>query len=194
VALARQVIGAGTELYVDATAGIPPGRRCGRAPDGDYHVTWFEEPVSSQDLAGLAAVRSQVLPDVAAGELQLVAGRFCAADRGRGGGLLATRPDPLRRISEFMRGAALAAAHSMQVSAHCAPTLHAHVGAATANLRHVEYFHDHQRIERLLFDGALDAHGGVLTPDPGRPGLGIQLRAADAEQYRRFVRHAAGIR
>jgi L-alanine-DL-glutamate epimerase-like enolase superfamily enzyme len=89
------------------------------------------------------------------------------------------------RISEFMRGAALAAAHSMQVSAHCAPTLHAHVSAATANLRHVEYFHDHQRIEQLLFDGALDAQGGVLTPDPGQPGLGVQLRTADAEQYRR---------
>jgi len=65
------------------------------------------------------------------------------------------------------------------------PTLHAHVGAATANLRHVEYFHDYQRIDRLLFDGALDAHGGVLTPDPGQPGLGVQLRAADAQQYRR---------
>lgn len=81
--------------------------------------------------------------------------------------------------------AALAAAHSMQVSAHCAPTLHAHVGAATANLRHVEYFHDHQRVDKLLFDGALDARGGVLTPDPGRPGLGVQLRVADAQQYRR---------
>lgn len=72
----------------------------------------------------------------------------------------------------------------MQVSAHCAPTLHAHVGAATANLRHVGYFHDHQGIDRLLFDGALDAHGGVLTPDPGHPGLGVQLRAADAQRYR----------
>jgi L-alanine-DL-glutamate epimerase-like enolase superfamily enzyme len=72
----------------------------------------------------------------------------------------------------------------MPVSAHCAPTLHAHVGAATANLRHVECFHDYQRIDRLLFDGALDAHGGVLTPDPGHPGLGVQLRAADARRYR----------
>ena len=88
-------------------------------------------------------------------------------------------------ITEFARGAALAAAHSIQVSAHCAPTLHAHVGAATPNLRHVEYFHDHQRIERLLFDGALGAQSGMLTPDPARSGLGVQLRAADAAQYRR---------
>jgi hypothetical protein len=53
------------------------------------------------------------------------------------------------------------------------------------NLRHLEYFHDHQRIERMLFDGALDPYGGELTPDPGQPGLGLQLRAAVAERYRR---------
>jgi L-alanine-DL-glutamate epimerase-like enolase superfamily enzyme len=68
---------------------------------------------------------------------------------------------------------------------HCAPNLYAHVGAAVPNLRHVEYFHDHQRIERLFFDGALDPRGGVLTPDPDRPGLGMELRTADAERYRR---------
>lgn len=90
--------------------------------------------------------------------------------------------DDADRIS----GQHVAAAHNVQVSAHCAPTLHAHVGvAASPNLRHVEYFHDHQRIERLLFDRALDPPGGLLIPDLGRPGLGVQLRAADAAQYQR---------
>jgi hypothetical protein len=71
------------------------------------------------------------------------------------------------------------------VSAHCAPNLHAHAGVAVPNLRHVEYFHDHQRIERMLFDGALGPGGGVLTPAPDRPGLGLVLKVADAERYRR---------
>ena len=87
-------------------------------------------------------------------------------------------------ITDFLRGAALAAAHNVQVSGHCAPNLHAHVAAAVPNLRHLEYFHDHQRIERILFDGTLDPEGGTLTPDPGRPGLGLELRSADAEPYR----------
>jgi L-alanine-DL-glutamate epimerase-like enolase superfamily enzyme len=186
VALARQVIGPDTELYVDANGGYTTGQAVRVAHRmADYGVTWFEEPVSSQNLAGLASVRSQVQPDVAAGEYS-----WSLADSARlidAGAVDCLQLDLTRcgGISEFVRGAALAAAHSMQVSAHCAPTLHAQVGAATANLRHVEYFHDHQRIDRLLFDGALDAHGGVLTPDPGRPGLGVQLRAADAQQYRR---------
>jgi len=64
--------------------------------------------------------------------------------------------------------------------------VHAHVGAATENLRHIEYFHDHQRIEQLLFEGTLDPLGGVLSPDPGRPGLGLELRITDAEKYRRL--------
>ncbi len=186
VALARQVIGPDTELYVDANGGYTTGQAVRVAHRmADYGVTWFEEPVSSQNLAGLASVRSQVQPDVAAGEYS-----WSLADSARlidAGAVDCLQLDLTRcgGISEFVRGAALAAAHSMQVSAHCAPTLHAQVGAATANLRHVEYFHDHQRIDRLLFDGALGAHGGVLTPDPGRPGLGVQLRAADAQQYRR---------
>lgn len=87
-------------------------------------------------------------------------------------------------VTEFLRGAALAAAHNVQVSGHCAPNLHAQVALAVPNLRHLECFHDHQRIERMFFDGTLDPEGGVLTPEPGRPGLGLELRAADAERYR----------
>jgi L-alanine-DL-glutamate epimerase-like enolase superfamily enzyme len=186
VALARQIIGPDTELYVDANGGYTTGQAVRVAHQmSEYGVTWFEEPVSSQNLAGLAAVRSQVQPDVAAGEYSWSLADSAALIAAGAVDCLQLDLTRCGGISEFVRGAALAAAHSMQVSAHCAPTLHAHVGAATANLRHVEYFHDHQRIERLLFDGALDAHGGVLTPDPGRPGLGVELRAVDAEQYRR---------
>ena len=68
-------------------------------------------------------------------------------------------------------------------SAHCAPNLHAHAGVAVPNLRHVEYFHDHQRIERMLFDGALNPECGILTPIQ-EPGLGMTFREADAEKYR----------
>jgi L-alanine-DL-glutamate epimerase-like enolase superfamily enzyme len=186
VALARDVIGPDAELYVDANGGYTVGQAVRVAQQmAGYEVTWFEEPVSSQDVAGLAAVRSQVLPDVAAGEYS-----WSLADSARllaAGAVDCLQLDVTRcgGISEFLRGAALAAAQGMQVSAHCAPNLHAHAGAGAPNLRHVEYFHDHQRIERLLFDGTLDPQGGALSPDPGRPGLGLELRTADAEQYRR---------
>jgi len=52
------------------------------------------------------------------------------------------------------------------------------------NLRHLEYFFDHARADRLLFDGVLDPHGGALHLDLSRPGMGLDLKRADAERYR----------
>jgi L-alanine-DL-glutamate epimerase-like enolase superfamily enzyme len=182
--LAREIIGTDTELYVDANGGYSVGQAVRVADElGAIGVTWFEEPVSSQDLAGLAAVREQVRPDVAAGEYS-----WSLAESARLIGAVDCLQLDVTRcggISEFLRGAALAAAHNLEVSGHCAPNLHAHVGAAVPNLRHVEYFHDHQRIERMLFDGTLDPSGGAMRPDPDRPGHGLVLRVADAERYRR---------
>ena len=184
--LAREVIGPDAELYVDANGGYSAGQAIRVADElAAIGVSWFEEPVSSQDLAGLAAVRQQVRPDVAAGEYS-----WSLADSARlieAGAVDCLQLDVTRcgGVTEFIRGAALAAANHLQVSGHCAPNLHAHVGAAVPNLRHVEYFHDHQRIERLFFDGALDPAGGTLRPEPDRPGHGLTQRHADTERYRR---------
>jgi L-alanine-DL-glutamate epimerase-like enolase superfamily enzyme len=186
VELAREVIGPEAELYVDANGGYTTGQAVRVATElAACGVTWFEEPVSSQDLGGLAAVRRQVLPDVAAGEYS-----WSLADSAAliGAGAVDCLQLDVTRcggITEFLRGAGLAAAHNLQVSGHCAPNLHAHVAAAVPNLRHVEYFHDHQRIETMLFDGALDPRGGTMRPDQDRPGHGMALRKADAERYRR---------
>jgi len=185
VALARKVIGPDTELYVDANGGYGTGQavRAG-AWLCDYGVTWFEEPVSSQSPAGLAAVRDQVAPDVAAGEYS-----WTLADSARlldAGAVDCLQLDATRcgRITGFLRVAALAEARGVQVSGHCAPAAHAHVASAIPNLRHLEYFHDHQRIEAMFFDGTTDPAGGVLTPDLDRPGHGLEFREADAERYR----------
>ena len=185
VALAREVIGPDAELYVDANGGYTVGQAVRVAGWlADYGVSWFEEPVSSRDLAGLATVRQAAAADVAAGEYS-----WSLADSAAlidAGAVDCLQLDVTRcgGITEFLRGSALAAAHNLQVSGHCAPNLHARAGVAVPNLRHVEYFHDHQRIERMLFDGALAPDGGILTPDPDQPGLGLALREPDADRYR----------
>ena len=185
VRFAREVIGPDAELYVDANGGYTTGQAVRVAAELDAcGVTWFEEPVSSQDLAGLAEIRRQVRPDVAAGEYS-----WSLADSAAliGAGAVDCLQLDVTRcggVTEFLRGAALAAANQLQVSGHCAPNLHAHVAAAVPNLRHVEYFHDHQRIEQMLFDGTLDPHGGTMRPDPGRAGHGMTLRDTDAEPFR----------
>ena len=185
VGVAREAIGEGAELYVDANGGL--GRkqavRFGRAV-ADFGVSWFEEPVSSDDLAGLHEVRALVEADVAAGEYGYDLAyfeRMCAA-----GAVDVLQADVSRcaGVSEWLRAAAIAAAHGLQISAHCAPSLHLHIACAVPNVRHLEYFADHVRVDRLLFDGVVDPKDGSLAPDLSRPGIGLELRRADAAPYR----------
>ena len=185
VEFARKVIGPGAELYVDANGGY--GRkqavRMARAM-AEHDVTWFEEPVSSDDLDGLREVRDQVDPDVTAGEYGYDLPYFARMVDAQAVDCLQVDVTRCGGITEWLRAASVAAARGLQVSGHCAPNLHAHVAAAVPNFRHLEYFHDHARIETMLFDGALDPSGGVLRPDASRPGLGLTLKDASCARYR----------
>jgi L-alanine-DL-glutamate epimerase-like enolase superfamily enzyme len=86
-------------------------------------------------------------------------------------------------ISGFLAAGTLCGAHHVDLSAHCAPSLHVHPACAIPNFRHVEYFHDHVRIEAMLFDGAAGARDGAIAPDLSRPGLGIEFKHADAARF-----------
>jgi L-alanine-DL-glutamate epimerase-like enolase superfamily enzyme len=185
IAFARSVIGPEAELYVDANGGYTRKQavRMARAM-ADSRVSWFEEPVSSDDLDGLREVRDQVDPDVTAGEYGYDLPYFARMVGAQSVDCLQVDVTRCGGITEFQRAAAVAAASGLQVSAHCAPNLHAHVCAATPNLRHLEYFHDHVRIEQMFFDGALDPAGGVLRPDTSRVGLGLSLKECNAAPYR----------
>ena len=185
MALARHVIGPQTELFVDANGGYQRKQAVRvMSAAADLDVRWFEEPVSSDDLDGLREVRNAVQADVTAGEYGYdltYFRRMCAA-----GAVDCLQADVSRcgGISEWLRAAAVAASYGLEISGHCAPHLHAAAATAVPNLRHLEWFHDHVRIESMFFDGALDPAGGKVRPDPDAPGLGLTLRAADAERYR----------
>jgi L-alanine-DL-glutamate epimerase-like enolase superfamily enzyme len=186
VAVARDAIGPDVELMVDANGAWSAERAVEMAHRfAQQQVRWLEEPVSSDDLAGLRHVRARVPAGVAvaAGEYATDAYAF---ERLLGAGAVDVLQADVTRcggVTGFLRAGALAAAHGTDLSAHCAPNLSAHVMAAVPRARHIEYFHDHVRIEWMLFDGVLEPHGGALAPDPGRPGLGLELRRSDAARY-----------
>ncbi|WP_341770829.1 enolase C-terminal domain-like protein [Amycolatopsis arida] len=185
VARVRQLAGSGTELFVDANGGYTVGQavRVGRRL-AEWDVTWFEEPVSSDDLAGLRQVRAAVDADVTAGEygydLPYFA-RMIGADA-----VDCVQVDAVRcgGYTEWFRIAAVAAAHNLDVSAHTAPNVSVHAAVGTPNFRHVEWFADHERVEPMLFDGGLDPVGGRAAPDLSAPGHGMTLKEADAERHR----------
>lgn len=182
VELARKVIGERAELYVDANGAYTRKQAIRMARTfRDAGVTWFEEPVSSDDLVGLREVRTAIDVDVAAGEYGYELTYFermadavdvLQVDASRCGG-----------FSEWLRAAAIAAAHGLEVSAHTAQSLHVHVAGAAPNLRHIEYFVDHARADRLLFDGVVDLNAGALRPDPSRSGIGLDVKHPDVDAY-----------
>ena len=146
-------------------------------------VEWFEEPVTSDDLAGLGRLRRRTDLEVAAGEYGYDLAyfqRMCAA-----GAVDCLQVDVTRcgGITEWLRIAAVAAAHHLDVSAHCAPNATLAVACATSNFRHQEWFHDHVRIESMLFTGAARAADGVVRPG-GAPGTGLTFKHHEAEGYR----------
>jgi L-alanine-DL-glutamate epimerase-like enolase superfamily enzyme len=185
VELARETVGDDVELFVDANGAysVAQAVRVGYAL-AEHGVTWYEEPVSSENLAGLRHVRSQVSVDVAAGEYGYHLPYFDTMVDAGAVDCLQVDVTRCGGYGEWLRTAALAAGRSLEVSGHCAPNLSAHVAAATPNFRHLEYFHDHERIEGMLFDGVLSPVDGCLRPDIDRPGHGLTLKPSAADAYR----------
>lgn len=186
-AVARAAIGDDAELFVDANSAYTRNEalRFARAFAEEAAVSWLEQPLPPEDLEGLRFLRTRVPPEIelADGEygyepdyfrrlLMADAVDVVMADATRCGG-----------VTGFMKVAALCDAWQRPLSTHCAPALHVHPGCAAAAVRHAEYFHDHERIERLLFDGVPSLEGGALRPDGAQPGHGLAFKWADAERF-----------
>lgn len=182
----RRAIGHDPDLFVDANGAYSRKQALAQAQIfSDFGVNWFEEPVSSDDLAGLRLLRDRAPAgiEIAAGEygydltyfqrmLAAEAVDVLQADATRCGG-----------ITGFLQVAALCQAFHVPLSAHTAPALHTHVCCAATPVRHIEYFHDHVRIERIFFDGVRRPVNGELQPDLSRPGMGLELKHADAQRF-----------
>ncbi|MGV9991121.1 enolase C-terminal domain-like protein [Streptomyces sp. NPDC003374] len=184
----REAIGDGVELFADANGAL--GRKEALYWAHRFHeqwdVRWFEEPVSSADVEGLALLRER-----GPARLEIAAGEYAYTTRDfvnlvDGGAVDCLQADVTRcgGITGVLEVAGLAAARHLDLSAHCAPAVSAHAFCAVRRLRHLEYFHDHVRFESLVFDGTLPPEAGALRPDTGRPGLGLDVKWADAEPHR----------
>ncbi len=186
VAEARDAIGT-AELFVDANGAYSRKQALWFADAfASLRVVWFEEPVYHHDLEGLRQVRER-----APAGMDVAAGEYCYAGYDFWNLLAAEAVDCLQAdatrcggFSGLIAADGLCQAAAMPLSTHCAPYAALHGALACKTLRHVEYFYDHVRIERMFFEGAGDPFDGALVPDLSRPGIGLSLRHADAEPYR----------
>lgn len=186
VRIAREAIGPESELYVDANGAYSRKQALEQSElFSDHNVSWFEEPVSSDDMNGLHLIRNRAPAgmEIAAGEygydifyfrrmLDAGAVDVLQADITRCGG-----------ITGMMQVAALCQTEHVSLSCHTAPALHTHAACAIPPLRHIEYFHDHVRIENMFFEGTPQPVNGELRPDLSRPGLGLELKKVNMQKF-----------
>lgn len=186
VRVGRDAIGPDVELMVDANGAWSHADALAMAerfaPD---RVIWLEEPVSSDDLSGLRLLR-----DRAPAGMAIAAGEYGYSSFGfrrllDAGAVDVLQVDATRcgGYTGFLRAAVLADAAPVPISSHCAPALHLPVCLAAPRVRHMEYFHDHVRIEQLLLDGVSTPERGDLTCDLTRPGIGLELKETDAARF-----------
>jgi L-alanine-DL-glutamate epimerase-like enolase superfamily enzyme len=187
VCVAKSAIGKRT-LFVDANGAYSTGQALALADvfRREAGVAWFEEPVSSDDLDGLRTMRLRAPAgmEIAAGEYGYTTDYF---RRMLSAGAVDVQQADITRcggVTAFLQVAALCEAHHIDLSGHCGPAIHLHAACAAPRFRQLEWFHDHVRIEHMLFDGAPTPRDGVIRPDLSRPGMGLAFKRNDAAAYR----------
>jgi L-alanine-DL-glutamate epimerase-like enolase superfamily enzyme len=183
---ARAAIGSRPKLFIDANGAYGRKQALQEAEEfTKYNISWFEEPVSSDDLEGLHFIREHapVPIEVAAGEYGYDLDYFRRMLEAGAVDVLQADATRCAGFTGFLQAANVCEARHVPLSAHCAPALHVHVACAAQPMRHIEYFHDHVRIENMFFDGVPKPVNGALHPDLSRPGIGLELKRADAERF-----------
>ncbi|MGZ8196394.1 MAG: enolase C-terminal domain-like protein [Methylosarcina sp.] len=186
VAAAREAIGSTPELFVDANGAYSRKQALAMAKAfAEMGVSWFEEPVPSDDLEGLRLLRDRGPQgmDISAGEYGYDSFYFRRMLEAGTVDVLQADATRCAGMTGFMQAATLCQAFNVPLSSHCAPSMHVHACCAALPVRHLEYFHDHARIEKMLFDGALDPVKGELAPDLSRPGSRLVFKHRDALPY-----------
>ena len=187
VRVARLAIGSERRLFVDANGGYTVTQAIAMAHRfAEQGVTWFEEPVSSDHLMSLNQVRQRAPlgMDIAAGEYGYAAWYFRDMLAAQAVTVLQADATRCGGVSGFLDAASLCWAYGLPLSAHCGPSMHVHVCCSVPRAVHMEFFHDHARIERMFFDGFCEPVNGEMVPDLGRPGMGLDLKVQDAARFR----------
>lgn len=184
---AREAIGGDVSLFVDANGAYTVKQAIDKSYQfAQYDISWFEEPVTSENLDGLRFIRDHVqsLVNVTAGEYGYTLPYFNKMLEAKAVDVLQADATRCGGITGFLKAGHLAEAYELPFSSHCAPMLHLAAALSLPSFYIAEYFHDHVRIESMLFDGFVHQKNGYMQPDMSRPGLGVEFKYRDAEKYK----------
>ncbi|MFB4294009.1 mandelate racemase/muconate lactonizing enzyme family protein [Nonomuraea sp. ATR24] len=167
----RVHLGDDVPLMVDANQqwDRPAAARMGRALE-EYGLVWIEEPLDAHDHAGHAALAAALDTPIATGEMLTSVAEHAELIRAGGADILQPDAPRVGGITPFLRLAALAEHHRLQLAPHFAMEIHLHLAAAYGLEPWVEHF---EWLEPLFEERLEIRDGRMLVPD--RPGLGLTL-------------------
>lgn len=183
---ARAVIGSSNELFVDANGAYT----CKQALEfaerfKESEVSWFEEPVIADDLAGLHLMRNRAPAgmNIAAGEYSYEIFYFKRMLEAKAVDVLQADATRCCGFTGFFQACHLSRAFNIPISSHTAPSIHVHPCVTQASVCHMEYFYDHERIEQMFFEGCPELKNGALYPHLDRFGHGLELKEKSLKKY-----------
>ncbi|WP_199439807.1 L-talarate/galactarate dehydratase [Umezawaea beigongshangensis] len=171
VAAVREHVGDAVPLMVDANQqwDRPTAMRVSRALE-QFDLVWIEEPLDAHDAEGHAELARSLDTAVATGEMLTSVAEH--HELIRRGAVDVLQPDAPRigGITQFLKLAALAEHHNLQIAPHFAMEIHVHLAAAYP----IEPWVEHFDWLHPLFEERLEIAGGRMHLSD-RPGLGITL-------------------
>ena len=190
----REAVGPEVQLFIDANCSLDYFHALALAQRiQPYGITFFEEPVTQNDIPNLARLRAKTSIPLAAGQNEGLASRFRDL-------LVAQAVDVVQPnacisggFTQCVRIAGMAAAFNTRFANGGAwphHNMHLHAGLANGSL--VEYHAVAVECCKLVFDGLPEPHNGTLTL-PELPGLGFAPnRERIAELARRPLSRGVG--
>ncbi len=184
VTAVRDAVGYDVALYVDANSAYHPKQAIYLAKEFEQsQVGWFEEPVLTEDVEGLARIVGATSIQIATGEQEYSVHGFR--------GLLSAaavdivQPDVFRvgGVTAWLRIAELAETFNRPVAPHLAPLVHLHLACTIPNLKSLEYRDIDMEADRGWYHDVPQLNGGTWSPFPDRLGLGLELDPYAVERW-----------
>ncbi|MGB1356477.1 MAG: mandelate racemase/muconate lactonizing enzyme family protein, partial [Candidatus Puniceispirillaceae bacterium] len=184
VAAVRDAVGAEAELFIDANCSLDYFHAVELAGAlTPYHISFFEEPITQNDVRQMAELRRQTGMRVACGQNEAQSYRF--RDMLVAGAVDIIQPNVVITggFTQCQKIAALAASFNVGIDNGGAwPFFNAHLQAGIANGGLVEHHYSSVEACRLIYDGLPEPVDGWLTMNDA-PGLGFELNPARMQTY-----------
>jgi mandelate racemase len=150
----------------------------GRALDQEG-IYWLEEPIRHDDYAGNATLVRELQTPIQIGENFSESPAMAVALAAQAADYVMPDLERIGGVTGWLRAAALAAAHRIEMSSHLYPEASAHLLAATPTCHFLEYV---DWADKIVEEPLQIVDGFAAVPQ--RPGTGVTWDRKAVEKYR----------